>query len=269
MPSQHKANLPKHHPKPKHPPALPFHPAGITISAMPVYRLPDTRILFPDPCDAEADGLLAVGGDLSPQRLISAYCIGVFPWYQEDTPPLWWSPDPRCILLPEEFHLPRSLARTLKRGVFTFSFDQAFSDVINACAEPRDNNDGTWLLPEMIEAYINLHQLGLAHSVEAWHNGTLVGGLYGVSLGSVFFGESMFFRSADASKAAFAHLVTTLRSEGFTLIDCQQVTHNLLRFGAKPVSRIEFMDRLDRALGDPLRRGSWARGLPAANLSYT
>jgi len=235
---------------------------------MPVYRLPDSRIAFPDPGDAEPDGLLAVGGDLSVHRLLSAYCIGVFPWYQDDSPLLWWAPDPRCILLPEQFHLPRSLARTLKRGVFTFSFDRAFSDVISACAGPRGDSDGTWLLPEMIEAYTNLHKLGLAHSVETWQDGEMVGGLYGVSLGSAFFGESMFFHRPDASKAAFAHLVIALRREGFTLIDCQQVTHNLLRFGAKPVSRDEFMDLLDRALMAPLRRGSWEHGLPPARLSY-
>jgi leucyl/phenylalanyl-tRNA--protein transferase len=232
---------------------------------MPVYRLPDSRITFPDPADAEPDGLLAVGGDLSAHRLLSAYCIGVFPWYQEDSPLLWWTPDPRCILLPEEFHLPRSLARTLKRGVFTFSFDRAFSDVIKACAGPRSYTEETWLRPEMVEAYTNLHTLGLAHSVETWQDGELVGGLYGLSLGSAFFGESMFFRRPDASKAAFAHLVITLRREGFTLIDCQQVTYHLVRFGAKPVSRDEFMDLLDRALTAPLRRGSWEHGLPATH----
>ena len=229
---------------------------------MPIYRLPDTGVAFPDPFDAEPDGLLAVGGDLTPHRLVAAYCIGVFPWYHEDSPPLWWAPDPRCILLPEDFHLPRSLARTIKRGVFSFSFDTAFPEVIRSCAEPRGDYDGTWLLPEMIEAYINLHKLGLAHSVEAWHNGELAGGLYGLSLGSAFFGESMFFRRPDASKAAFAHLVQTLVRNHFTLIDCQQVTHNLLRFGAKPVPRPEFMERLDQALAAPLRRGSWTHGIP-------
>lgn len=235
---------------------------------MPVYRLPDTGIAFPDPFDAEPDGLLAVGGNLSPHRLVAAYCNGVFPWYHEDSPPLWWTPDPRCILLPEEFHLPRSLARTLKRNTFTFSFDRKFPEVIRACSGPRGDYDGTWLLPEMIEAYINLHRLGLAHSVEAWHNGDLAGGLYGIALGLAFFGESMFFRRPDASKAAFAHLVAAVRAAGFTLIDCQQVTPNLLRFGAKPVSRAEFMERLKRALEAPLRRGSWARGIPAGEALF-
>ena len=247
---------------------MPFPPAAVTISAMPVYRLPDTRVVFPDPFDAEPDGLLAVGGDLSAQRLVAAYCIGVFPWYHEESPPLWWSPDPRCILLPEEFHLPRSLARLLRRNIFSFSFDRAFSEVIRACAGPRSSGEETWLTPEMVAAYTNLHNLGLAHSVEAWQDGELAGGLYGVSLGSAFFGESMFFRRPDASKAAFAHLVITLRREGFTLIDCQQVTPNLLRFGAKAVPRFEFMERLNRALVGPLRRGSWERGLPFGDATF-
>ncbi|MDL2316345.1 leucyl/phenylalanyl-tRNA--protein transferase [Desulfovibrio sp. OttesenSCG-928-A18] len=234
---------------------------------MAVYRLPDTGFAFPDPAGAEADGLLAVGGDLSPHRLVAAYCAGVFPWYHEDTPIMWWSLDPRCILLPDEFHLPRSLARVLKSGAFSFSMDMAFADVIHACAEPRaggpEGHTGTWLVPEMIEAYINLHRLGLAHSVEAWQDGQLAGGLYGVSLGSVFFGESMFYRRADASKAALAWFVGQLKAEGFSLIDCQQVTANLLRFGAKPVPRAEFQALLVRALKDPLRRGSWAHGIAA------
>lgn len=230
---------------------------------MPIYRLPDTGVAFPDPFEAEPDGLLAVGGSLTPHRLVAAYCIGVFPWYHEDSPPLWWTPDPRCILLPEEFHLPRSLGRVLKAGAFSFSFDTAFEDVIRACAAPRGAYDGTWLVPEMIEAYKGLHRLGLVHSVEAWQNGVLAGGLYGVALGGAFFGESMFFRKANASKAAFAHLVSALINRGFSLIDCQQVTANMLRFGAKPVSRKEFMERLQKALEAPLRRGPWTNGIPS------
>ena len=232
---------------------------------MSIYRLPDTGVAFPDPFDAEPDGLLAVGGDLSPHRLVSAYSIGVFPWYHEDSPPLWWTPDPRCILLPDEFHLPRSLARVLKKNMFRFTFDNAFPEVIRACAGPRGEYDGTWLVPEMIEAYITLHKLGLAHSVEAWLDDRLAGGLYGISLGSAFFGESMFYNTPDASKAAFTHLVATLRSHNFTLIDCQQVTPNLVRFGAKPVSREEFMRFLGDALDAPLRRGSWSDGIPVGN----
>jgi leucyl/phenylalanyl-tRNA--protein transferase len=236
-------------------------PEGRSVT-MPVYQLPDTGISFPDPRDAEPDGLLAVGGNLSPHRLVAAYSLGLFPWYHEDTPPLWWTPDPRCILLPEEFHLPRSLARVLKQGLFTFSLDRAFPQVIRACAEPRGKFDGTWLVPEMIEAYTALHKLGLAHSVEAWRDGVLTGGLYGIFLGSVFFGESMFYREPDASKAAFAHLVAVLRGEGCTLIDCQQVTGHLLRFGAKPVPRTEFMRILSDGLAAPLRQGSWRDGIP-------
>jgi leucyl/phenylalanyl-tRNA--protein transferase len=231
---------------------------------MPVYRLPDTGISFPDPSDAEPDGLLAVGGDLSPHRLVAAYSLGLFPWYHEDSPPLWWTPDPRCILLPEEFHVPRSLARILKGRLFTCTLDRDFSGVIRACAQPRGTYDGTWLVPEMIAAYGTLHKLGLAHSVEAWRNGALAGGLYGIFLGSVFFGESMFFYEPNASKAALAHLVGILRAEGCTLIDCQQVTSHLLRFGARPVSRAEFMRRLAAGLEAPLRRGSWREGIPKA-----
>ena len=161
---------------------------------MAIYRLPDTGVAFPDPYEAEPDGLLAVGGDLTPHRLVAAYSLGLFPWYHEDTPPLRWTPDPRCILLPEEFHLPRSLGRAMRSDRFTFSLDRAFDRVIKSCAEPRGKYDGTWILPEVIEAYIALHKLGVAHSAEAWFGDELVGGLYGVALGSAFFGESMFFR---------------------------------------------------------------------------
>lgn len=227
---------------------------------MPVYQLPETGVDFPDPFDAEPDGLLAVGGSLDPARLVAAYCAGIFPWYQDDCPPLWWSPDPRCILLPEEFHMPRSLARTLKAGVFSFTFDQAFSQVLEGCAGLRREQSGTWLIPEMREAYVRLYDLGLAHSVEAWHNGQLAGGLYGVALGKVFFGESMFFRYPDASKAAFAYLVARLREASFSLIDCQQETANLLRFGARSVPRLEFMKRLGKAVAAPDMPDFWDNG---------
>ena len=227
---------------------------------MPVYRLPETGIAFPSPFDAEPDGLLAVGGSLDPGRLVAGYCAGIFPWYPDNCPPLWWSPDPRCILVPEEFHLPRSLARTLKAGVFTFSFDRAFDQVIEGCADLRTGQKSTWLLPEMIEAYTHLHHLGIAHSIEAWHKDKLAGGLYGVALGKVFFGESMFFRHPDASKAAFAHLVARLREASFTLIDCQQESAHLLRFGARSVSRMEFMRRLAKAIAAPDAPGVWESG---------
>lgn len=229
---------------------------------MPIYRLPDTGVAFPDPSEAEPDGLLAIGGCLNPLRIMAAYCAGIFPWYQEDSPPLWWSPDPRCILLPEEFHMPRSLARTLKAGTFTFSFDMAFVEVINGCAVPRRDQDGTWLIPEVVDAYITLHGLGITHSVEAWLGGELAGGLYGLSLGNVFFGESMFFRYPNASKAAFAFLVEQLREASFTMIDCQQDTANLRRFGARCVPREEFMSRLAEGFSSTLMPGSWQNGVP-------
>lgn len=228
---------------------------------MPVYRLLDTGIAFPDPSLAEPDGLLAVGGDLSPRRIVSAYASGIFPWYSDDSPILWWSPDPRCILLPEELHIPRSLRRKLNANLFHFTMDSAFEAVIASCAVSRGDGLGTWLVPEMIEAYMELFQLGLAHSVEAWMDGQLVGGLYGLSLGSAFFGESMFYRTPDASKAALVFLVQELQKAGFDLVDCQQETANLLRFGAKGVARQEYLERLDKALGMPTLQGSWELGI--------
>jgi len=224
---------------------------------MTIYRLFEEPV-FPDPEEADPDGLLAVGGDLSPQRVLTAYANGIFPWYGEDSPILWWSTNPRLVLLPHEFHLPRSLHRVLNRGTFTFTLDQAFSDVIRACADaPRPGQDGTWLVEEMVEAYTLLHKLGYAHSVEAWRNGQLVGGLYGLSLGSAFFGESMFHREPDASKAAFARLVGQLDSWGFTLIDCQQTTAHLLRFGAREMQRFRFLAALREAMDAPTREGPW------------
>lgn len=228
---------------------------------MPVYRLPATGVAFPDPFDAGPDGLLAVGGELTPQRLLAGYRIGVFPWYDARSPRLWWTPDPRCIMLPEDFHLPKSLGRYMRTGRLRHSFDLAFGEVIRCCARPRDGHDQTWLVPEMIKAYETLHQLGFAHSVESWVGDKLVGGLYGVAIGSVFFGESMFFKEANASKAAFAHLASSLAGAGFTLIDCQQTTPNLLRFGAKPVPRKEFMDLLGRAVAKSGQPGTWADGI--------
>lgn len=224
---------------------------------MTIYRLFDEPV-FPDPEEADPDGLLAVGGDLSPQRLLTAYANGIFPWYAEDSPILWWSTNPRLVILPDEFHVPRSLRRVLNKGVFTFTLDTDFSGVITKCAETcRPDQEGTWIVEEMVEAYTLLHELGYAHSVETWQDGELVGGLYGVSLGSAFFGESMFFKVPDASKAAFAVLVEQLRTWGFTLIDCQQTTHHLLRFGAKELQRFRFMALLRQAMDDFTREGRW------------
>ncbi len=215
---------------------------------MVIYRLFDDPV-FPDPMEADPDGLLAVGGDLSPQRLINAYASGIFPWYGKQSPILWWSTDPRLVLEPAKLHVPRSLRRVLNRDVFQITYDRDFQGVIRACAAmPRPGQDGTWIMDEMVEAYVRLHEMGYAHSVEARLEGKLVGGLYGVSLGRVFFGESMFHSRPDASKAAFVHLVRRLEGLGFRLIDCQQTTEHLSRFGAREITRAEFLSRLGRAV---------------------
>ena len=224
---------------------------------MTIYRLFDDPV-FPDPEEADADGLLAVGGDLSPQRLLTAYSNGIFPWYAEDSPILWWSTNPRLVLIPSEFHLPRSLGRVLRSGVFSFSMDRDFPGVIRGCARsPRPGQEGTWIVDEMVEAYTLLHRLGYAHSVEAWRGDELVGGLYGISLGSAFFGESMFYTVSNASKATFAMLVRQLAAWDFSLIDCQQTTHHLLRFGAREMPRFRFLAALREAMDAPTQEGVW------------
>jgi leucyl/phenylalanyl-tRNA--protein transferase len=189
-------------------------------------------------------GLLAAGGDLSPRRLLEAYSRGIFPWFSEDEPILWWCPDPRMVLYVDEFHVSRSLARRLRRNEYEVRVDTAFEAVMRACAEPRPGQDGTWIQPEMIDAYVRLHELGHAHSVESWRDGELVGGLYGVWLGRVFFGESMFMRATDASKVALAHLVQQMRQRGALLIDCQMETEHLASLGARPVPRAQFVSLL-------------------------
>lgn len=230
---------------------------------MPLYRLP-REVAFPDPRDAEPDGLLAVGGDLSPERLVAAYAAGIFPWYGPGNPILWWSPDPRLVLLPEQLHVPRSLARSMRRGRYRLTADAAFSQVIRACAAvERPGQDGTWIVGEMVEAYERLHALGLAHSFEAWEGDRLAGGLYGVSLGAAFFGESMFSAGPDASKAAFVRAVEHLRSAGVQLIDCQVRTDHLVRFGAEELPREDFLARLEVALEAPTRQGRWGLDAPA------
>lgn len=228
------------------------------LHAMTIYRLFEEPV-FPDPEEADPDGLLAVGGDLSPQRLLTAYANGIFPWYAEDSPILWWSTNPRLVLVPNEFHMPRSLRRVINRGAFSFTLDTAFESVIRGCAaKDRPEQDGTWIVDEMIEAYCMLHELGYAHSVEAWQDGELAGGLYGISLGSAFFGESMFFTVPNASKAAFAMLVQQLRAWNFSLIDCQQTTNHLLRFGAREVQRFRYIAMLREAMAVQTREGCWA-----------
>ncbi|HWR98082.1 MAG TPA: leucyl/phenylalanyl-tRNA--protein transferase [Candidatus Methanoperedens sp.] len=223
---------------------------------MPVFRL-DERLLFPPPELAE-EGLLAIGGDLSTERLLLAYAAGIFPWYEEGQPLLWHSPDPRLVLLGDELHVPRRLERTLRAARFRISFDEAFAAVIDACARaPRPGQCGTWITREMRAAYKRLHREGWAHSAEAWLGDRLAGGLYGVSLGGVFFGESMFTRAPDASKVAFVALVRALTARGVALVDCQVTTEHLQHFGARKWSRERFLAALKEALHRPTLRGNW------------
>ena len=188
----------------------------------------------------EPAGLLAAGGDLSPERLLAAYRRGIFPWYSPGQPVLWWSPDPRAVLFPEEFHCSRSLARTLRARGFARSLDRDFAAVIDGCAAPRPGSPGTWITSEMRAAYLRLHRLGVAHSIEVWHADTLVGGLYGVRLGGVFFGESMFSRERDASKAALAYLVALCRRNNLAVIDCQLPSQHLTSLGSRSIPRTQF-----------------------------
>ncbi len=192
----------------------------------------------------EPDGLLAIGGDLSPERLLHAYARGIFPWYSDGQPILWWTPDPRSVMEPDAIHIPRSLAKTVRNGGFKRTFDRCFERVVNACAAPRAPQAGTWITAEMRDAYCRLHERGAAHSVECWRAGELVGGLYGIAVGSVFFGESMFSHRRDASKVAFVHLCRWLDEWGYRLIDCQIHTPHLERLGAHPMPRAEFETRL-------------------------
>jgi leucyl/phenylalanyl-tRNA--protein transferase len=199
----------------------------------------------------EPNGLLAAGGDLRPERLIQAYRHGCFPWFQDGQPILWWSPDPRTVLLPDELHVSRSLAKVLRQGRYRVSFDQAFSEVIRACAAPRSYAAETWITSPMQDAYLELHRRGIAHSVEVWCDGELVGGLYGLAMGQLFFGESMFSRADNASKVGFATLVERLKAWDFVLIDCQMPTEHLLSLGARTISRNEFARYLSLHLDQP------------------
>jgi leucyl/phenylalanyl-tRNA--protein transferase len=224
---------------------------------VPVYRLSE-EVRFPPADHAEPSGLLAVGGDLEPERLLLAYATGIFPWYDESQPILWHSPDPRLVLRPSDLAVSRSLRRAVARGAFEVSLDGAFEAVIRGCAEaPRKHDPGTWITDDMIAGYCRLFELGFAHSVEVRESGELVGGLYGVSLGGCFFGESMFSRRSDASKVGFVRLVHQLDRWGFDLVDCQVHTDHLARFGARHWSRSRFLAALERSLATPTRRGRW------------
>ncbi|MBQ8958152.1 MAG: leucyl/phenylalanyl-tRNA--protein transferase [Bacteroidales bacterium] len=226
-----------------------------------LYQLNDDDCFFPPADRATKEGLLAFGGDLSPQRLIVAYANGIFPWYSEDEPLLWWSLDPRLIIRPGEMKVSKSLRRTLKSGKFETRIDTNFREVMLHCADtPRKDQDGTWIQDEMVEAYTHLHELGLAHSFESYLEGELVGGLYGVSIGQVFFGESMFHTETDASKVAFFRLHQFLLQHDFKLIDCQQETEHLMNLGAFSIPRSEFIHELKSLTREASMVGNWGSG---------
>lgn len=206
----------------------------------------------------EPNGLLAAGGDLSPERLVDAYGRGIFPWFGDDDPLLWWSPDPRMVLFVRELHVARSLRRVLRSGRFTVTCDRAFADVMAGCAAPRGNDSGTWITADMLEAYSVLARRGFAHSVETWADGRLVGGLYGVAIGRMFYGESMFSRQNDASKVALVTLTGQLERWGFEMIDCQMSTEHLASLGAREVPRAEFLERMRGLVRQPGVSGPWA-----------
>ena len=214
--------------------------------------------VFPDPRYAAKEGLLAYGGDLSPSRLLTAYRKGIFPWYSKGDPILWWSPDPRLVLYPAKFKVSKSFKRVLRNGGFTVLFDHAFEEVIRYCGSvPREGQNGTWLMSEMQQAYIELHKMGFAHSVEVYLDGVLVGGLYGIAMGKAFFGESMFSIRSNASKIAFKALSDVLALRGYDFIDCQVRSEHLVRLGATDISRDSFLERLSDALGKPSDLGLW------------
>lgn len=224
---------------------------------MPLYGL-DNRILFPPPQHALADGLLAVGGDLSVPRLLEAYRNGIFPWFSEGEPILWWSPDPRAVFVPEAFRAQRSLRPLLNRKAFRVTLNADFEGVIRHCSSvPRPGQDGTWIGPQMLDAYIALHRAGHAHSVEAWADDALVGGVYGVAIGSAFYGESMFSLQPNASKVAFAHLMRHLTRHGFPLVDAQVHNAHLERLGAQLWPRHRFLEALEHAVSRPCPEGCW------------
>lgn len=222
----------------------------------------DGPVRFPDPSEAlvEPEGLLAAGGTLSEERLLLAYRSGIFPWYDAGQPVLWWSPDPRAVLFPDELHVGRSLRRRLRQQPYRITLDTAFERVIAACSEPRPDQSGTWITPDMRSAYVRMHELGHAHSAEAWRGEELVGGIYGIAIGRVFFGESMFTRAEDASKIALVTLIRYLAGRGLALLDCQQQTPHLERLGSRMIPREEFLAILGTHCVLPLAEGSWRPG---------
>jgi len=224
---------------------------------VPVFLLSD-NIDFPPPQLATKDGLLAVGGDLSKERLILAYRMGIFPWFSDGDPILWWSPDPRLVLYPSEIKISRTLQKIIKKNVFSVTLDTAFDAVITQCAQIRlQQNQGTWIVKDMIDAYCKLHSAGYAHSMEVWQQEELAGGIYGVSLGKCFFGESMFSRVSNASNVALVKLAKYLSELSFDLIDCQVPTEHLIRFGARKIPRKLFLNQLEISLNAPTQKGKW------------
>lgn len=218
---------------------------------------PDAPFPDVDAALTEPNGLLAAGGDLGPERLIDAYRHGVFPWFSEGQPILWWSPDPRMVLVPAEIRITRSLAKNLRNKTYEVRADSAFRAVMLACAGPRSDHNGTWICNDMIDGYCALHARGIAHSIETWIDGTLAGGLYGVAIGRMFYGESMFTRAPDASKIALVHLARQLQRWGFELIDCQVHTAHLERMGAREMARPAFMRKLGKLVNYPPIDGAW------------
>ncbi|MCP5048543.1 MAG: leucyl/phenylalanyl-tRNA--protein transferase [bacterium] len=223
---------------------------------MPIFLLGEEPV-FPPAQLASQEGIVATGGDLSPLRLLNAYASGIFPWFTEDEPILWWSPDPRAVLLPGGLHISGSMKKLLKKRSFQVTLDQCFADVLRHCASPRKGQAGTWLTDEMQAAYIQLHEMGYAHSVEVWQSDQLAGGLYGVSLGKCFFGESMFTKKSNASKFAFIALARLLFQKEFLMIDCQVPNEHLDRLGVNAVPRTDFLDLLKKGLKHESITGKW------------
>jgi leucyl/phenylalanyl-tRNA---protein transferase len=226
-----------------------------------LYWVADRRLAtdFPPTSHALDDppGLLAAGGDLSPGRLQSAYRLGIFPWFSPDQPVLWWSPDPRVVITPGKMHISRSLARTIRRARFEIRWDYDFAGTVDACAAPRDGQSGTWITAQMRDAYVALHEIGIAHSMECWSNGELCGGVYGVAMGQVFFGESMFSKQRDASKVALAALSSHLYEWGYVLLDCQIENPHLMSLGARNISRFDFESILQRHVDQAPSSSAW------------